>query len=74
MPASRLAILLLCLLTNEEKGSLFRLPSNNNCYNLILLISYNTDFTVATTFSVVNPNFLNRSDAGAEAPNPFIVT
>ena len=32
-----------------------------------------TLFTAFTTFSVVNPNFLNRIPAGAEAPKDFIV-
>lgn len=36
--------------------------------------SYITDFTVATTFSVVIPNFLKRTAAGALAPNPCMVT
>ncbi len=36
--------------------------------------AYSIDFTVATTFSVVNPNFGNSSEKGADAPNPFIVT
>ena len=39
--------------------------------------SYNfsiTFFIVATTFSLVKPNFLKRVAAGADAPKPFMVT
>ena len=35
---------------------------------------YRMDFTVATTFSVVNPNFLNNTFAGADAPKPVMLT
>ena len=39
--------------------------------------SYNfsiTFFIVATTFSLVKPNFLKKTLAGADAPKPFMVT
>lgn len=39
-----------------------------------LFPNYRTLLTVATTFSAVMPNFLKRTEAGALAPKPCIVT
>ena len=37
-------------------------------------IAYRILFTAFTTFSTVNPNFSNSKSAGADAPNPCMVT
>lgn len=51
-----------------------RLPCESLARLPRILEYYSTDLTVATTFSVVIPNFLNSVAAGALAPKPCIVT